>query len=496
MIDKIRDERFLKKVLLIFFMLQPILDCYLLYTDEVISFFKFSPTTIIRLLIIGVLFILLFFNKDNKENRRPILIYGAVITVYTVLHIMTTYNFDISGFKSFEFSIISEILYIVRMLLPIFMIFIVYSLKITKEELIKTLLAVAFLSSFIIIAMNLLTVSLASYGKLRMIDGNIFTWFSENRPDPRDLASKGWFNSANQISGLFVLLLPIIVYSIFEKCNIKRIIILFMTLLAMIMLGTRVSSIGWVLIVSALLVIYLMCCLIFKTAKFSKKSFTTVLLVTITSSALLFFSPLVNYSDNTDYEALNEQNLKNKLKEEEKKLENLTIEERLPYLGINQEYYEKLYPYEEHKEFWKYVVLDTEYYERNGNRNTQNLVFNDINNNYETVFTPLFGLSNSRFINAEIYLENDYKVHYYTIGIVGICLFLMPYIVILIYCAYQIVIKNRKKLTMYNVCLLSAIFLPIAISILSGHIMDELIVSLFLGLIAGHGLIQIKAKEE
>ena len=87
MVEKLKDEKFIKKLLLIFLVLQPFLDCYLLYTDEVMNIFHFSPTTIIRFLIIGFLFILVFFNKNNKETRKPILIYSGVILVYIIIHI-------------------------------------------------------------------------------------------------------------------------------------------------------------------------------------------------------------------------------------------------------------------------------------------------------------------------------------------------------------------------------------------------------------------------
>ena len=41
------------KMLFWFLILQPFLDCHLLYTEKVISLFGFSPTTIIRLLFIA-----------------------------------------------------------------------------------------------------------------------------------------------------------------------------------------------------------------------------------------------------------------------------------------------------------------------------------------------------------------------------------------------------------------------------------------------------------
>ena len=74
MLDKLKDDRFIKKILLIFLAIQPFLDCYLLYSEAVTSFFHFSPTTIIRFLIIGLIFVLVFWNKNNAKTRKPLII--------------------------------------------------------------------------------------------------------------------------------------------------------------------------------------------------------------------------------------------------------------------------------------------------------------------------------------------------------------------------------------------------------------------------------------
>ena len=487
MLEKLKDEKFIKKLLLIFLVLQPFLDCYLLYTDEVMNIFHFSPTTIIRFLIIGFLFILVFFNKNNKETRKPIIIYGLVILIYTILHIITTYSYNIDSFPSFKYSLTAEIFYIARMLLPICIIYIVYTLKINKEEFINLFLWVAFITSSIIVIMNLLNISLTSYGGNNQIDGSLFSWFSSNKPDSRLLASKGWFNSANQISALFAILLPVCIYSIFDKFSFKRIATLCLCILAMLMIGTRVSTIGWIPIYIVMLLIYLFCSLILKQVEFKWKNFIGSIIIGCFFGVLYIFSPLVNSAESVDQAALDAY-----LDEKEIDLENMTVEEYLPFLAINEEFYTKLYPYDEHEEFWYYVAKEVPYYKRGGNRNAQTLITEDINSNFKTKLSPLFGLGYSRFENAKIYMEKDFLVHYYTIGIIGIILFLSPYIIILVYKLCQILFVDRKLFNFYNVMLLANLFLPIAISFMSGHVVDELIVSLYMGFIAGIILKNIK----
>ena len=487
MLEKFKDKNFIKKILLIFLVLQPFLDCYLLYTNEVINFFHFSPTTIIRFVIIGILGILVFFNKDSKETRKTILIYGGVILIYTIIHILTTYNFNIETFSSFKFSISEEIFYIARMILPIIIMYMVYNLHVTKEELIKLFLTVTLISSLIIIIMNILNISLTSYGGNNQIGGNIFDWFSANRPNSKELASKGWFNSANQISALFMMLLPIVIFSVYDKFSIKRLIILCLCLLSMIMLGTRVSTIGWILVYIVMSLIYLFFCFIIKNIKFELKPFMSIVIIGIFFGILFLYSPLVNTSEKIDQEALDAYTKDKQIKEED-----MTVEEYLPFLAINKIYYTELYPYKEHKDFWYHVAKEVPYYKRGGNRNAQTLITYDINSNFKNLISPLFGLSYSRFRSAQIYMEKDFLVHYYTIGILGMILLLFPYIIILIYKLIQMLFIDRKLLSFYNTMLLASLFLPIAVSFMSGHVVDELIVSLYMGFIAGFILKNIK----
>ncbi len=480
MISKLKDNRILKKILLIFLAIQPILDCYLLYTDEVINFFRFSPTTIIRMLIIAFLFVLIFFNKDYKENRKYIYIYGGIILLYSFLHHFISSGIDNSGYKIFNYSIITELFYIVRMLLPIAVIYITYNLKPTKDEFIKLFLVVSAISSLIIIVLNVFNISLASYGG-GTIKGNIFDWFFNDSYSPRDLASKGWFNSANQISGLMFILFPVCIYSIFDKITKPRIITALMVLLSMVMLGTRVASYGWFLIIIMMIVFYLFFCFILKNLKFDLKKLGAVLMVFVCGLAIMVWAPIVNTGDS---EPLDEEEIKNL--EDEK----VSVKEKLGYLRINQLYFNEVYPYEEHKEFWKYIVTDVPAVDIVGNRNVQVLITRDVGKTYENIPNALFGLGYSRFINAYLYLEKDFIVHFYTIGIFGIILFLFPYILIGIY-AFCKTIKN-KKFNLFMATLIAILILPLGVSYFSGHIVDELIISLYLGFIGGYILCESK----
>ena len=329
MIEKLKDDRFVKKILLVFLAIQPFLDCWLLYTDEVIGFFGFSPTTIIRTLIIAVLVLIVFFNKDNKKTRRFIYIYILVILLYTVIHNFLVFNLDNSGYKVFNYNLIVEMFYILRMMLPLCIIYITYCLKPKKEEIIQLFLIVGMCISIIIVASNLIVFSLASYGG-GVIKGNVFDWFFSTKYTAGDLASKGWFNSANQISGLMYIVLPVCIYSLLEQVNKYRIAINILIVISMIMLGTRVATYGWLLLFIIMTIIYLFYSFVTKNQRFEKNRIYSILGILVVGLILMSHAPLgntvTNYTDEDD--------------DEMKRLrsENVSTKQLLKYIRLSQDH--------------------------------------------------------------------------------------------------------------------------------------------------------------
>ena len=241
------------------------------------------------------------------------------------------------------------------------------------------------------------------------------------------------------------------------------------------MLGTRVATYGSILLLTFSIILYLIFVFGFKTAEFKKKNFIVVCCHIALVTVLFIHAPLVNtataYSDEDDAEM--------------QKLiaENASIKTLLKYTGVDEIYYKEIYPYKDHKPFWKYVVKKVPASKRVGNRNSQTLVTHDVGLAYENITRSFFGLGYSRFISAQLYLEKDFVVHYYTLGILGIILFLCPYIIVAFYAV--LVMFRNKKYSLFYTTLLCSLILPLGVSYFSGHIVDELIISLYLGFIGG-----------
>ena len=158
---KLLTKENLAKLLMFFIIIQPILDIYILFQDNVINFIGFSPSTIIRVVTIAFLLLsLLFIIKLNKKHWY--LLYGIFIFIYVILHHINAKNLTSYHEGNFYYNIIDEIFYIIRMLLPLSIIFITYHLPLSDNNIRKIISWLVLLISGSIVFTNILGISLAS----------------------------------------------------------------------------------------------------------------------------------------------------------------------------------------------------------------------------------------------------------------------------------------------------------------------------------------------
>jgi len=82
-------------------------------------------------------------------------------------------------------------------------------------------------------------------------------------------------------------------------------------------------------------------------------------------------------------------------------------------------------------------------------------------------------------------LERDFISHYYTLGIIGLIIFLIPYILIIIVCGLKMLINYKETLTLKNSFYLLGIGIALFAAFFTGNVMDGLIVTLILGVFIG-----------
>ena len=116
--SKFFNKNNLKKILIIFLLLQPLLDTYILFEESTIEIFKISPSTIIRLIFIFIIGIFSLFIIKSKKQWLSYIVYVITIVIYGVLHIYNAWQFNSLTPGNFNFSINTEIFYIIRLIIP------------------------------------------------------------------------------------------------------------------------------------------------------------------------------------------------------------------------------------------------------------------------------------------------------------------------------------------------------------------------------------------
>ena len=149
------NKNILKKIIVIFILLQPILDTYILFEQDVIDIFKFSPSTIIRLFFVFVIAIFsILVLKFNKEWKYFI-VYIFLLILYTLFHLYSVSYFKTLSPDNFNYSKFSELFYIIRLLIPIFLIIVCSKIKFTKKEIKKIFYILFFMISGTIVITNI-----------------------------------------------------------------------------------------------------------------------------------------------------------------------------------------------------------------------------------------------------------------------------------------------------------------------------------------------------
>lgn len=507
--DGILGSKILEKLLIIFMMIQPILDIYYLYIDEVVNVFKFSPSTIIRMIFWVVLLVLCYLRFRNRDKVKWIISFILVYGIYVVFHHMNSMNFSKDYLIYNNYDVINEIFYIIRMIVPLSMIFIIKEVNLSDSKIKRIIYAVINIFCITIVVTNIAKISLTSYSDGdNIIAANIFEWFNKEvykKYTYELIASKGIFHMANQISALLVALLPIELYYIFKEDRfILKVIGLILNILAMIMIGTRVASYGWLLIMILMIVEYIYFGIV-KEYKINIKKILTLVIILLMFCIILPYSPVSNRTYASDFAGVVSEHIYASDGEEIRKnicvnlVDKECMLEKIEYIdkyygiyGFDSMYIENIYPYTDDTDFW-FDSFDIPYVERADHRQLKTMITKRMISLNDNSMDYLLGISFTRLRNSQVYMENDIYVHLYSIGIVGIVLFILPYVIIMIYSLYKM-FKNRK-ITFNNVVYLSSIVIIFIAGVASGNVFDEWIVTLFLGFICGLLLNSKEVKE-
>lgn len=492
-----KDNKAMVIFLSIFMILQPFFDMKFFFENPDLKLFGLTIPTIFRCGGVFIIFLLSLKNVKKDNTHLFYAIYFFVLGIYILFHHIVTSG-TVNVPSSYSYSLFNELFYFIRMIFPFILVYAVKYTKISYHSFINIILISSLLIGLIIIVSNLFHVSLPSYaigGKHTKF--NIIEWFTmgTNLDIFESYTSKGWFYMANQISGLMVLLLPLNLYDFIKRTNLLNFFSSLSLSVSMLLLGTRISSYGLIGILLVMLMISIF--FVFFRKEIKIKNVLMYIILASFIGMLFIKSPIHNrvysFGEVEEIEELDQNeiddNKTNKNTNEKFILNNYENKK------IQKVYIFKLYPYTFDNDFWVDFIKNNEG-EVKQNREIQTQITKRIAALNPSLKYDLFGYSFSRFRNGHMYIENDFIVHYFTIGIIGICLLLGPWLYIILKSLYGLLKNKGKKLNFLTISLLFSMCVCLGASLFSGHVVDELIVTLYLGFIGGYLLYVMREDKE
>lgn len=463
-VEKIKNkkESILNNITLVFLFLIPIFST---------TYFHSSYVTLFEVIVIFGLFIAtLIIVKVSRKNFKYIFLYYVVCLIYLLISYLRADSFNSLVPGNFNYSVFDEALTILKLVMPITFIYSLYYQRISWKKYLLVLKVWVILISGSIIITNIFKISLSSYSDA-VITKNIFEWNINNYY--QETASKGLFMYANQEAVVMLMLLLVFVYDFIYKDK-RSIFYIFLLAISMLMLGTRVSSVGGLL---TLICAYLFYCFYFlyKKEKFDKKTLFIVIPILLWI-LLIPISPYANrnielnsveeVSDNVVGIATDQEELSEPSEEEITNIDYVYNNYNPNYLP--KVFFEEYYPVQYDSGFWREFIENTPLEEMNYRTIETSIIKRVVEINDDSL-DILFGISNSRIQNI-VNIERDFVLHYYAFGIIGSIILLLVYILMLIYSVYNFF----KYQTFYLFIFTTVIVLFIFSAYLTGNIINSI----------------------
>lgn len=495
-----------RTVLFWFILIQPFLDLYWFYNGKLADILPFTLPTIIRILAVFAIFCMFFSQKQNWQKlgkNKWLLVYLALLVIYSALHLLHVKNFNSVNPNDYNYSTISEIFYLIRMILPLLVIFFTKELNFTREEFKRDIEGISALFSFTIVISNLFVISLRSY-ETGLINANIFEWFVNPNIGYSHMASKGFFNFANMVSAILFMLVPLMLYFMFSNFNWKIVTLNIIQALAMIELGTKVALIGLIGGIIIGILLYAFHLFIIKDVKKSGKAICVALLIEIGALAIIPFGPAIqryNYEkflaqQSDDSLTLVKKELNAGLKKYptgQKRKQFLTefIKEHYQDYALNKKFVTKSYPYKYDPEFWL-KIMNEPGEARMQNRHVEKAMLDQVVKTNNSKLDKFLGISYTRETNI-FNLERDFTSQIYSLGWIGMLLFVGPYVAILLYALVKWFLYKENRTYLVSSMLCSVVFMLFA-AFSSGNVMDFLTASFILAFVEGGLLPEVANK--
>jgi len=490
----------------------PLVELYRTFFGNKIEILFFSIEEIAVLLWVGTLFAAGVFFAAREHRKKALFLTGTVLAVLFVFLILHAYNascFDKSVLPGADPSFVRECYYTVRMYLaPICLVLSVFLLRIPFDRIKRGILGAGLVIALAILLTDLFGTSFASYADGNVVvKGGFFSWFTLS--EDADFAlytAKGPFHSANDMSAVLFAITPFAAFSCLKRGKLCDWLLLMALGLACVMVGTKISSLGFVAALLATVAVFVLSALRTKTEKNVRKKLLFSLLILFVYLPLFLISPGKRLQDNRNREAENvyrpTENVGQISEVTEKDDSADLTEEDAKTLAVYLEnnhwdhfidaWFLELYPVSYDPEFWETVVV------RPNIQNSDTRVFKTelvgrITEQNGRSLDRLFGIG---FTSGVPYVERDYVNQYYLFGIVGLLVLIVPFFVLFFggaakaFCSFW---KGRPFFT--QGATLVSLFALFGTAYYAGHVFDTIFPTYFLCVVSA-ALVSLRQRDE
>lgn len=440
MINKIKKTLKQLNLIDIFLIINPIIDIFTTFSVLVLKV-EFSFGIIMRSLFLVFLFIYYLIKVEKKKNH---ILYFFIFLLYSSI-----FFYDIICTESFS-NLFLEIKGFVKVFyFPIIFMLFIQSLNNKKKFLNNNITFSAFMYSFFIFVPYLLNLSLLTYSNGK--SGSI-----------------GWFYAPNEVGAILGIVSPIFVYTVMKfKRKILTIFALYVYIMAISLIGTKVPIFALIISLSIMFIIYLTKGFFSNENRKRNQCKASVILLTILCSVLIinYISPIKNNIKsqiewNNDILTTN-PNIPDEIYEIDKNLSEEEQEKKIEVKIKQKKILNLIFSSRDN-----YVIQRIEKWVNSGN---QKIIFG-------------MGIYQDKVQQT---VEIDFFDILFSYGILGTLIYFMPLIILFLKMIIYFV-RNLKTFFINDELWVYYISLALAISIsfTAGHVLIAPAVSLFVAIVA------------
>lgn len=459
MIDSNKNGKF-AIFLMIFVMLQPLLDLMTSFTLLVLNV-NITPGIIIRFLIMLISAFYILFAAKEKSNRK-FLYYLIVLAAFFIIHL------GINFFVKEQFSLVSElksiakIVYYIEMLISFIIAFKYLKAKGMLERYFPLNVSIAvWIINLVMIAATLTGTGIRSYNGLYK-DGH-----------------SGWFFAANELGTLLAIVFPIILWIAIKKTtSFKKSyhwVQVVLTGYSLFSIGTKVGFLS-VIIGLSLAIVGVLLSWVINRQKSSEKNYllNLIILIILTMGTTVVMPYLPAFTNTTAHlQSLEKDQPKEKDNTDETENDESSSEENL---------------FGENEGPNKSVLDGVVYSGRDGFLTMHKEFFNRA-----PLGQKVFGMGYAgNYEESPKIIERDFHDIYYQFGWLGFILLLMPIFYYGI-CITKVIFKNIIGVLSAKYILIAAsLALGLGIAYLAGHMLSAPAVSTYFSLLLGYLIVDLK----